>query len=130
MRAYSLSPEAIRDETRSVTRHSTAYFRDTVELATKIRCIFHWAEKAKVEETTRPNGRKDVVEWCSADEALGAQAEFFDVELGELAKRTMFAYQNLREQEWARRKERRVTVSLTMLFFVLLIVFDDQICAM
>ena len=58
------------------------------------------------------------------------QAEFFEADLSELAKRSTLTYQNLREQEWARRKERRVTVSLTMLFFVLLIVLDDQIIAM
>ncbi len=39
----------------------------------------------------------------------------------------MLTYQNLREQEWARRKEKRVTVSLMMLYFVLVVVMDQQI---
>ena len=42
----------------------------------------------------------------------------------------MISYLNLREQEWARRKERRVTVSLMVLFLASLVVLDDVVIAM
>ena len=80
--------------------------------------------------TERPNGRKDVVEWCSADEALAAQAEFFGSELGELAQRTVTTYVNVREQEWNRRQERRITVSLMVLFLASLHPLDEVIAGL
>ena len=128
--ASALARGARRDEARAIAKHGATYFRDIVELATKVRCVFAWAEKAKTRETTRPNGRKDLVEWCSADEALAAQAEFFGSELGELAQRTVTTYVNVREQEWNRRKERRITVSLMVLFLASLHFWDDLIISL
>ena len=69
--------------------------------------------------------------WSSqSTTALAAQAEFFGSELGELAQRTVTTYVNVREQEWNRRKERRITVSLMVLFLASLHFWDDLIISL